>query len=131
MLVKKAFAFSLSLLIPTASAVHLDCATDPNADCDPATYCTFTGNNGNCASPGWGSDDQVPVFMECVTDTGCNGKCVNGLCCNTGILPNGEADCPTTDTISQCCFVRTPGPGGAGAWAPREGDRPSELSCGC
>ncbi|KAF4339515.1 hypothetical protein FBEOM_6577 [Fusarium beomiforme] len=131
MLVNNALTFTLSILMSTASAIHLSCAADPNADCDPTKYCTYTANNGNCASPGWGSNDQVPVFNECVIDSGCNGKCVNGLCCNTDILPNGEADCPTMDEISTCCFVRSPGPGGVGAWAPVQGTRPSELSCGC
>ncbi|KAM0342540.1 hypothetical protein ACHAPU_009514 [Fusarium lateritium] len=127
----KVLAISLSVLVSAVSAIHLDCAADPNAQCDPAQYCTFTWNNGDCASPGWGSDDQVPLFNECVSESSCNGKCVNGLCCNTDKLPNGEADCPTTDILSGCCYVRSPGPGGAGSWAPRAGDRPSELSCGC
>ncbi|KAF5671242.1 hypothetical protein FHETE_4212 [Fusarium heterosporum] len=127
----KLLTVSLSMLVSAISAIHLDCAADPNAQCDPAQYCTFTWNNGDCASPGWGSDDAVPLFNECVSDSSCNGKCVNSLCCNTDKLPNGEADCPTTDILSGCCYIRSPGPGGVGSWAPREGDRPSELSCGC
>jgi hypothetical protein len=125
------FALPLAVLMSAVSAIHLDCAADPNAQCDPAQYCTFTWNNGDCASTGWGSNDQVPVFNECTLDQACKDKCVNGLCCDTSKLPNGEAGCPTVDIITGCCYVRSPGPGGIGAWAPVEGTRPSELSCGC
>lgn len=126
----KTIILSFSLMA-TASAIQLSCNSDPNAQCDPTTYCTFTWNNGDCASPGWGSDDQVLVYDECTLDAACDEKCVNNLCCPVSKLPNGEADCPTTETLGDCCYVRFPGPGGLGEWAPVEGTRPSELSCGC
>ncbi|KAL4722233.1 hypothetical protein ACLX1H_011013 [Fusarium chlamydosporum] len=128
MVTKHTLLVCLSILASAVSAVHLDCALDPDAQCDPAQYCTFTWNNGDCASTGWGQDDKVPTFAECVFDIGCPDKCVNGLCCDTSKLPNGEADCPTLETITNCCYVRTPGPGGIGSYAPVVGTRPPELS---
>ncbi|KAF4463692.1 hypothetical protein FALBO_9491 [Fusarium albosuccineum] len=111
--------------------VHLDCAIDPDSQCNVDKYCTYTFNNFNCQSQ-W-TDEQVPTFKECALGAGCgdNAVCHDGICCSLTDLPNGEADCPSRDEIMGCCFVRNPGPGGLGTFQPPPQTRPSELNCGC
>lgn len=111
--------------------VHLDCATDPNAQCNVDKYCTYTYNNNNCQS-NWNSD-KIVAFNECTSDAACSngGKCTNGLCCHSDVLPNGADDCPSVSDLVDCCYEHAPATGFNGEYDPPNMSIPSDLFCGC
>jgi hypothetical protein len=60
------FVLSSSLILSArAQLAHLDCAVDPNSNCNVGRYCEWTQNNVGCTFD-WQGNTNVPTFVECV-----------------------------------------------------------------